>query len=109
MPLFINEAYVNIYADDSTLNTASKKLETVEEALQKGSPGFKAWCLSNGMYINIGTCKTSYDNRSNMKPFNEIHKDLCEQSNAIYIDNHGSFIMDADAISLWRWVVNVDV
>ena len=54
MPLFINEAYVDIYADDSTLHTASKKLETVEETLQKGSEGFKTWCLSNGMYINIG-------------------------------------------------------
>ena len=57
MPLFINEAYVDIYADDSTLHTAGKKLETVEETLQKGSEGFKTWCLSNGMYINIG--KTS--------------------------------------------------
>ena len=41
MPLFINETYVDIYADDSTLHTASKKLETVEETLQKGSEGFK--------------------------------------------------------------------
>ena len=58
MPLFFNEAYVDIYADDSTLHTASKKLETVEETLQKGSEGFfKTRCLSNGMYINIG--KTS--------------------------------------------------
>ena len=54
MPLFINEAYVDIYADDSTLHTAGKKLETVEETLQKGSEGFKTWCLSIGMYINIG-------------------------------------------------------
>ena len=57
MLLFINKAYVDIYADDSTLYTASKKLETVEETLQKGSEGFKTWCLTNGMYINIG--KTS--------------------------------------------------
>ena len=41
MSLFINEAYVDIYADDSTLHIASKKLETVEETLQKGSEGFK--------------------------------------------------------------------
>ena len=31
--------------------------ETSEETLQKGSEGFKTWCLSNGMYVNIG--KTS--------------------------------------------------
>ena len=30
---------------------------------------------------------------TNMKPFNEILKELCKQSNAIYIDNHDSFIM----------------
>ena len=41
MPLFINEAYVDIYADDSTLHIASKKLETVEETLQKGAEGYK--------------------------------------------------------------------
>ena len=28
-----------------------------------------------------------------MKPFNAILKDLCETSNAIFIDNHNSFIM----------------
>ena len=56
IPLLINETYVDIYANDSTLHTASKKVETVE-TLQKGSEGFKTWCLSNGMYVNIG--KTS--------------------------------------------------
>ena len=30
---------------------------------------------------------------TNMKPFNEILKDLCEQSNANFIDNNNSFIM----------------
>ena len=30
---------------------------------------------------------------TNMKPFNAILKDLCEISNAIFIDNHNSFIM----------------
>ena len=30
---------------------------------------------------------------TNKKPFNAILKDLCETSNAIFIDNHNSFIM----------------
>ena len=30
---------------------------------------------------------------TNMKPFNAILKNLCELSNAIFIDNHNSFIM----------------
>ena len=41
MPLFINEAYVDIYADDSTLHTASKKLETVEEPFKKVQKALK--------------------------------------------------------------------
>ena len=46
---------------NQTLHTASKKLETVEETLQKGSEGFKTWCLSNGMYINIGQTSVMTD------------------------------------------------
>ena len=50
--LFVND--MPLFADDSTLHTASKILETVEETLQESSEGFKIWCLSNEMYINIG-------------------------------------------------------
>ena len=50
--LFVND--MPLFADDSTLHTASKILETVEETLQKSSEVFKIWCLSNEMYINIG-------------------------------------------------------
>ena len=36
MPLYINDAYLDMCADDLSLYTASKKLETVKETFQKG-------------------------------------------------------------------------
>ncbi|MCG8049290.1 MAG: reverse transcriptase family protein [Candidatus Thiodiazotropha taylori] len=53
MPLFIHDAYIDIYADDTTLHTASKDSKTVENNLQIGTDNFKTWCLSNKMFINI--------------------------------------------------------
>lgn len=53
MPLFVNEAYIDIYADDTTLHAANKDSKLVESSLQNGAEGFKTWCGSNKMYINL--------------------------------------------------------
>ena len=41
MPLFINEAYVDIYADDSTLHTASKNLKHLRKPFKKVQKALK--------------------------------------------------------------------
>ena len=53
LPLFINEAYVDLYADDSTLHSSRKQLNTVQDDLQMGSDNFKDWCLKNDMRIHL--------------------------------------------------------
>ena len=53
MPLFINEAYVDFYADDSTVPTAHKQKQIVQIDLQQGSSNFDDWCLKNDMRIHL--------------------------------------------------------
>ena len=36
-----------------TLHAASKVCKTVENKLQNGATGFKCWCMSDKMYIDI--------------------------------------------------------
>ena len=51
---------VDIYAEDTTVHATSKDCKTVKNKLQNGASGFKCWCMSNEMYINISktTCMT---------------------------------------------------
>ena len=58
LPLFINEAYVDIYADDTTVHTASKESNIVKNKLQVASNDFKLYCRQNKMYVHAG--KTSF-------------------------------------------------
>ena len=53
LPLFINEACVDLYADDSTLHSSHKQLNTVQDDLQMGSDNFKDWFLKNDMRIHL--------------------------------------------------------
>ena len=53
LPLFTTGADVDIYAHDTTVHAASKDCKTVENKPQNGASGFKCWCMSNTMYINI--------------------------------------------------------
>ena len=50
LPLFINETYLEMYADDATVHYASKNKNTVQLKLQTG---FQSWCLSNNLFIHI--------------------------------------------------------
>ena len=53
MPLFINEAYAEVYADDSTVQSANKDTIVVEYKLQNGAVGFWTWCRNNKMFIHF--------------------------------------------------------
>ena len=45
MPLYINEAYVEIYTDDTTVHTSHKNQSVVQVKLQKTSIDFKYWYI----------------------------------------------------------------
>ena len=53
MPLFINEAYAEVYADDSTVHSANKDTIVVEYKLQNGAVGFWTWCRNNKIFIHF--------------------------------------------------------
>ena len=53
LPLFTVVADVDMYADDTTVHVASKDCKTVKNKRQNSASGFKCWCLSNKMYVNI--------------------------------------------------------
>ena len=53
LPLFINETYLELYADDTTVHYASKNKTTLRTKLQQGSNGFLCWCISNDMHVHL--------------------------------------------------------
>ena len=53
MHLFINEAYADVYADDSTVHAANKDTIVVEYKLQNGAVRFWTWCRNNKMFIHF--------------------------------------------------------
>ena len=57
IPLFVKDAYSDLYADDATLHTSSKTSTIVENKLQAGDLDFKFWFILYEIFIHIG--KTS--------------------------------------------------
>ena len=53
LPLFIDETYLELYADDTTVHYASKNKIFLRSKLQKGSNCFLNWCLSNNMHVHL--------------------------------------------------------
>ena len=53
LPLFIDETYLELYADDTTVHYACKNKIVLRNKLQKGSNGFLNWCLSNNMHVHL--------------------------------------------------------
>ena len=45
LPLFVKEAYYDLYAGDATVHTSSKTSTVVENKLQAGALIFKFWCI----------------------------------------------------------------
>ena len=52
LPLHIKEAYLEMYADDTSVYYADKAKTKVEKHLQSGTSDYKSWCCSNGMHIH---------------------------------------------------------
>ena len=53
MPLFSRETDIDAYADDTSMHTADKNSDIVEQRLQQGAYKFRKWCIDNKMSINI--------------------------------------------------------
>ena len=53
LPLYTQDAEVDIYADDTTVHSLNRKAIIIESTLQNGADGFISWCISNNMFINI--------------------------------------------------------
>ena len=79
LPLFIDETYLELYADDTTVHYASKNKIVLRSMLQKGSNGFLNWCLSNNMHVPLQ--KTSIMWIGNWQ--NLLHM----ESHDIYLEN----------------------
>ena len=52
--LFIPEAYVDIYADDTTVHTSNKDTNIIKSKLQVSSNDFKLYCIQNKMFVHLG-------------------------------------------------------
>ena len=64
LPLFINEAYLDFYADDSIVHTSNKQQLKVQNDLQQGSDNFENWCSKNDMLLHLKkTCCMSIGTR----------------------------------------------
>ena len=67
MPLYINEAYAEIYADDTTVHTSHKDQTVVQVKLQNSSTDFKSWCILHKMFLNLTkTSSMSIGSRQNL-------------------------------------------
>ena len=74
MRLFINEAYVEVYADDTTVHAAHKDQNMIEIKLQNSAKDFRSWCILHKMFVNL--TKTSYmtiGTRQNLSTINDIN------------------------------------
>ena len=56
LPLFINETYIELYANDVTVYYANKNKNAVQMKLQNGTDGFLSRCLSNNMFVQKTFC-----------------------------------------------------
>ena len=64
LALFINEAYLDFYADDSTVHTSNKQQLKVQNDLQQGSDDFENWCSKNDLLVHLKkTCSMSIGTR----------------------------------------------
>ena len=67
MPLYINEAYAEIYEDDTTVHTSHKDQTVVQVKLQNSSTDFKSWCILHNLFLNLTkTSSMSIGSRQNL-------------------------------------------
>ena len=73
MPLFVNETYLEMYADDTTLHYANKDKNVMQSKLQNGAATFTNWCISNDMFVNwLKTSLMMLDTRQNLSNFDLV-------------------------------------
>ena len=73
MPLYINEAYAEIYADDTTAHTSHKDQTFVQVKLQNSSTDFKSWCILRKMFVNLTkTSSMSIGSRQNLSNSDDL-------------------------------------
>ena len=58
MSLFVNEAYAEVYADDTTVRAAYKDQTVVQINHKNNAIDFKSWSLQHKMFVNL--TKTSF-------------------------------------------------
>ena len=65
-PLYINEAYAEIYADNTTVHTSDKDQTVVQVKLQNSSTDFKC-CIIHKLFVNLTiTSSMSIGSRQNL-------------------------------------------
>ncbi|MCU7800562.1 MAG: reverse transcriptase family protein [gamma proteobacterium symbiont of Lucinoma myriamae] len=80
LPLFTNDVFTDIYADDTTMHAADRNCKTVEKRLQNGANGFRTWCSSNKMYINLSkTTQMTIGTRQNLASSQSIELNIEEE------------------------------
>ena len=74
MPLYINEAFTEIYADDTTAHTAHRDQNVVQVKLQVSSTDFKFWCIVHKMFVNLTkTSSMSIGSRQKLSNYDELN------------------------------------
>ena len=58
LPLYIENANTDMFADDTTVHAANKRLENLNIDLQESAYSFDKWCKLNNMYINANKTST---------------------------------------------------
>ena len=87
MPLYINEAYAEIYADDTTVHTSHKDQTVVQVKLQNSSTDFKSWCILHKMFVNLTkTSSMSIGSRQNLSNSDDLFI-IIDENDISNVDN----------------------
>ena len=88
MPLYINEAYAEIYADDTTVHTSHKDQTVVQVKLQNSSTDFKSWCILHKMFVNLTKPSSmSIGSRQNLSNSDDLFIIIDDDDGISNVDN----------------------
>ena len=119
LPLYTNNVFIDLYADDTTFYDIQDSMEQIENNLQSALNGLQIWCKSNGMILNRSKTKVMFVttnqkrqrlNRQNLdlnfqnEPLNMISSDKIL---GVFVDNnltwtdHIKYLTKKIASSIW--------
>ena len=119
LPLYTNNVFTDLYADDTTVYDIQDSMEQIESNLQSALNGLQIWCKSNGMILNSSKTKVMFVttnqkrkrlNRQNLdlnfqnEPLNMISSDKIL---GVFVDNnltwtdHIKYLTKKIASSIW--------